>query len=94
MYFGPRLTWIQNFKFFVLAPDVKVTNDLKMVLECKAERNRETLNVISRLPSWSWLVGNSSITSFLSVNGAQIDVLWGQRIKLIQVVSTSEFDQY
>ena len=23
-----------------------------------------------------------------------LDVLWGQRIKLIQVVSTSEFDEY
>ena len=26
--------------------------------------------------------------------GARIDVLWGQPIKLIQVVSTSEFHEY
>ena len=30
----------------------------------------------------------------LVLSGLVVDVLWGQPIKLIQVVSTSEFDEY
>ena len=37
-----------------------------------------------------------SIFTLLNLHGAwyPIDVLWGQPIKLIQVVSTSEFHEY
>ena len=49
---------------------------------------------LTNFVSPDWKLHDRQTTDALMQNQGTVDVLWGQPIKLIQVISTSEFHEY